>query len=198
MNAGDTYEFAPSAMADISDMAANAVGESVEIDLFAGQALVGYARVETASSSLRRLFVCASAGSVFAEVDTGAGVLQTYEDTADGLCRMVELTAIRKFRAFFWLLAPGPGSGAVIGLGLGQNLPRRTGTIVGSATIGYPGGVPDIHVCAVPGFGTMNAEIDPGSGNLKHYQATGNCTDSNPGNSLRKFLAWYWASPPPL
>jgi hypothetical protein len=44
----------------------------------------------------------------------------------------------------------------------------------------------------------MNGEIDPGSGRLALYQATNGCTDHNPGNSLRKFRAWFWTLPPPL
>src|ERR1051325_2544597 len=69
-------------------------------------------------------------------------------------------------------------------LSLHDALPIYGGKI-GSATIGYPNGKPDIHVCAVPGYGTSNAEIDPGSGRLNHYQATAGCTDTNPGTSRR-------------
>lgn len=180
----------------------NALGDWVSIDLYVGSTQVGYAQVTTTSASSRALRVCAfrnSGTTVVAEVDPGSGVLQQFQNTsAQEDCTNVGLASIRKFRAFIWHLTPPPGSGVALGLGLSRNQIPGDGPIVGSATIGYPGGAPDIHVCAVSGFGTMNSDIDPGSGQLALYQATNGCTDHNPGTSLRKFRAWYWTLPPGL
>jgi hypothetical protein len=180
-----------------------AVGESIEIDTWIGTPtnLMGWVRLDTTSSSTWRLQVCGIRAGMVAEIDPGSGVLQQYTNLPDDPgCKYVnDLRSIRKFRGWFWSSAPGPGGNVAIGLGLSPNLPPNTGgLIVGSATIGYPNGVPDIHVCANPTLGTANAEIDPGSGRLALYQATNGCTDTNPGNSLRKFRAWFWALPPPL
>jgi hypothetical protein len=181
-----------------------AVGNNVSIDLYVGSTHVGFAQVERiAGPKPYQLTVCAfrdnPGGTVTAEVDPGSGVLQQFINTPDDLeCKVADLTSVRKFRAWFWHVTPPPGGGVAIGLGLSRNEPTFSHPPIGSATIGYPGGVADIHVCAVSGFGTMNGEIDPGSGQLALYQATNGCTDHNPGNSLRKFRAWFWTLPPPL
>lgn len=184
----------------------DATSNTVTIDLSLGSTQIGFAEMTTISSSSHPLKVCSftnstGAGAVVVDVDPGSGILQQYTNSpTDPHCTEVSLGPVRKFRAFFWSPAPPPGGGAAIGLRLLRNgVALNNDNAVGSGTIGYPGGVPDIHVCTVPGFGVGTvAEIDPGNGVLAQYQSTGGCNDHNPGNSLRKFRAWFWVLPPPL
>jgi hypothetical protein len=199
------YAVAPSTKASV---VSDAAGDTVEIDLFVNGVSVsgwaGYARLTTNSTSSHHLTVCAFgvstgtyAGTVYADVDPGSGVLQEYSNAVTGPCTEVNLGAVRKFRAWYWIAAPGAGGRTEIDLGIGRNTEIGIGDFVGSATIGYPNGSPVIHVRAVPGdyAGTVYADIDPGNGQLKEYSASNGATDNNPGTSLRKFRGWYWAAP---